>query len=97
MRLKLDLTLEQKHDLVDFFIEKRSKVAGIEISKVCSVEFISDETWNKVPWSGLFILHFGKAWKQEPLKFAKGSAHYSTLLEWFQPKIRDWKLEELGI
>jgi hypothetical protein len=111
MRLKIDLTLEQRLDFSNFFqkrglglLSPSSLLTSCSLmSKVSSVEFIQGN-YDNVLWRGLFIIHFGRAYELEPVKFGlisnstpDASSNYSGLMEWFKPKVRDWKLEELGI
>lgn len=94
MRLKLNLTWDQRDDLSSRGLEL---IPSGLVWKISKVEFIKDENYNNVTWKGLFILHFLSHWEHDPVTIPAGSPYYSILLEWFKPRVRDWKLEELGI
>ena len=85
MIFRLDLTEEQADDLLNYLgglISFRSRFRYIS-----SIELQTDE----------FLIRYKKYIERSPMAICKGSKEYDVIMKWFKPKMRDYKLEELGI
>lgn len=85
MIFRLDLTGEQADDLMNYIgglIPFRSRFTYIS-----SIELQTDE----------FLIRYKKYIERSPMAICKGSKEYDVIMKWFKPKMRDYKLEELGI
>ncbi len=74
--------------------------------QILSLELIRHEVYHNVPWDGLFILTIDKGHIQmdgdllnrnSTISVAKGDNRYELLMNWMAPKIREQKLDEIGI
>lgn len=67
--------------------------------QILSLELIRHEVYQNVPWEGLFILTINKGHDQMcgAISVAKGDNRYELLMNWMTPKIREQKLDEIGL
>ncbi len=81
MRFKLDLTTELADNLFNY-------LGGLmNVRNISAIE-LDDE---------MFFIKYKRYIDEKPIIIWKGSKDYDVIMEWFKPKMRDYKLEELGI
>ena len=107
MIFRLDLTGEHQYDLMNyiggltpngnyisdqytpsffrFFINSIFAISSIELQ---TEEFIIRYKRNTFEY---------KVFDEKPIIICKGTKEYDVVINWFKPKMRDYKLEELGI
>ena len=85
MIFRLDLTEEQADDLLNYLgglISFRSRFTHISSIKL---------------QTEAFLIKYKKYGEKSSMVIWKGSEEYDVIMNWFKPKMRDYKLEELGI
>jgi hypothetical protein len=91
MIFRLDLTIELADDLTDlgqtFFLLKRWEINTRSVRNISSIELDGE----------MFRIKYKRYIDEKPIIIWKGSKDYDVIMEWFKPKMRDYKLEELGI
>ena len=95
MIFRLDLTGEQADDLMNYIggltqFQKKTKNGNYisdQYTYISSIELQTDE----------FLIRYKKYIERSPMAICKGSKEYDVIMKWFKPKMRDYKLEELGI
>jgi hypothetical protein len=88
MIFKLDLTTELADDLINYLGPPTFKHDGLmNVRNVSAIE-LDDE---------MFFIKYKRYIDEKPIIIWKGSKDYDVIMEWFKPKMRDYKLEELGI
>ena len=88
MIFRLDLTEEQKGDLMNYL---GGLIPRGPYTYISSIELQTEA----------FLIRYKKFAirynKRSPMVIWKGSKEYDVIMNWFKPKMRDRKLEELGI
>jgi hypothetical protein len=84
MIFRLDLTTELADDLINYL---GGLMTRNQFTHVSSIE-LGEE---------MFLIKYKKYIDRRPMIIWKGSKEYDIIMEWFKPKMRDFKLEELGI
>ena len=81
MIFRLDLTIELADNLFNYL--------GVlmNVRNISAIE-LDDE---------MFRIKYKRYIDEKPIIIWKGSKDYDVIMEWFKPKMRDYKLEELGI
>jgi hypothetical protein len=101
MIFRLDLTLEQQDDLMNYigglttngnYISDQYTPSFFRffinsIFAISSIELQTEE----------FVIRYKKHIERSPMVICKGTKEYDVVINWFKPKMRDYKLEELGI
>ena len=91
MIFRLDLTEEQKGDLMNYLGGLQSILSVIiprgPYTYISSIELQTEA----------FLIRYKKYIERSPMVIWKGSKEYDVIMNWFKPKMRDRKLEELGI
>ena len=85
MIFRLDLTIELADNLFNYLgglISFRSRFRYIS-----SIELQTEA----------FLITYKKYGEKSSMVIWKGSEEYDVIMNWFKPKMRDYKLEELGI
>lgn len=81
MIFRLDLTIELADNLFNY-------LGGLmNVRNISAIE-LDDE---------MFRIKYKRYIDEKPIIIWKGSKDYDVIMEWFKPKMRDYKLEELGI
>ena len=84
MRFKLDLTTELADNLFSYLGGLMNRT---QFRNISAIE-LDDE---------MFFVKYKRYLDKKPTIIWKGSKDYDVIMEWFKPKMRDYKLEELGI
>lgn len=101
MIFRLDLTGEHQYDLMNYiggltpngnYISDQYTPSFFRffinsIFAISSIELQTEE----------FVIRYKRHIERSPMVICKGTKEYDVVINWFKPKMRDYKLEELGI
>lgn len=101
MIFRLDLTGEQADDLMNYlggltsngnYISDQYTLSFFRffISSIFAISSIELQTED-------FVIRYKRHIERSPIVIYKGTKEYDVVINWFKPKMRDYKLEELGI